>query len=64
MLGLILYQNPFKKLYLKNLPENNYPQSELWKYGISGDLPIILVKMNETVDIYVLEEVLKAYEFL
>lgn len=63
MLGLILYQNPFKKLYLKNLAKNNYAQSELWKYGISGDLPIILVKMNETVDIYVLEEVLKAYEF-
>ncbi len=63
MLGYILYQNPFKKLYLKNINENNYPQSELWKYGISGDIPIVLIKIKGLNDIYVLEEMLRAYEF-
>lgn len=63
MLSFILYQNPIKKTYLNKLPKNNYPQSELWKYGISGDLPIVLVKISGVNDIYVLEEVLKAYEF-
>lgn len=63
MLGYILYPNPLKKLYLNNLPQNNYPQSELWKYGISGDLPIVLLKIKEINDTDVLREVLKAYEY-
>ena len=60
ILKFILMQNPIKK----NVnTDKNYPQSELWKYGISGDLPIMLVKINEINDIYVLKDVLKAYEF-
>ena len=38
-------------------------QSELWKYGISGDLPIILVKVKDVNDIDIIKEILKAYEF-
>ena len=41
----------------------NYKQSDLWKYGISGDLPIILVKMKNANDVQGLKEVLKAYEY-
>ena len=64
MLGYILKQNPLKKLYLDKMPlDKNYEQSQLWKYGISGDLPILLVKLDGINDIYVLNEVLKAYEF-
>ena len=63
MLGYILYQNPLKNIYLKNMKTGNYPQSELWKYGISGDLPIVLLKIKGINDIYVLEELLSAYEF-
>ena len=63
MLGYVLINNPLRKMYLNKLPKNNYPQSELWKYGISGDLPIILLKINEVNDTYVLEDLLKAYEF-
>ena len=63
MLGYIIKQNPFKQNYLKKLPNKNYQQSELWKYGISGDLPIILVKVTNTNDIDVLNEILSAYEF-
>lgn len=63
MLGYILYPNPLKKLYLNSLPQRNYPQSELWKYGISGDLPIVLLKIKEVNDTDVLKEVLKAYEY-
>ena len=61
MLGYILYQNPLKKCIVQKT--SNYPQSELWKYGISGDLPIVLLKAKEVNDIYVLEEMLNAYEF-
>ena len=38
-------------------------QSDLWKYGISGDFPIILVTITDVNDIYVVRQILKAYEF-
>ena len=34
-------------IYLIKLPKRKYEQSELWKYGISGDIPIILVKIKD-----------------
>ena len=37
--------------------------SDLWKYGISGDLPILLVKINNVNDIDVVKEVIDAYEY-
>ncbi len=57
------FQNPTKKLYINKLPKISYKQSDLWKYGISGDLPILLVKIKDINDINVVKEVLKAYEF-
>jgi len=63
MLGYLLFNNPIKSLAIKNLPIQNYMQSDLWKYGISGDYPIILVTITDVNDIYVLKQILKAYEF-
>ena len=63
ILSLIIFQNPMRKLYLKNLKRRNYAQSDLWKYGISGDLPILLVTIKDVNDIYVVKDLLKAYEY-
>ena len=63
MLSYIIFDNPMRKINVKNLPKEKYRQSELWKYGISGDLPIILVKIKDVNDIYVEEQILKAYDF-
>ncbi len=41
----------------------SYPVSELWKYGISGDLPIIFAKIKNINDIDVISELIKAYEY-
>ena len=46
------------------MPKRKYDQSELWKYGISGDLPIILVKIKDINEAYIIKEILKAYEFI
>ena len=35
----------------------------MWKYWISGDLPIITVTIKYINDIYVIKQILKAYEF-
>ena len=63
MLSYILFQNPLKAINMEKQETKVYKQSELWKYGISGDLPIILVKIKDANDSYVVKEVLKAYEF-
>ena len=63
ILSYVLFQNPTKKLYLSKLSNKTYNQCGLWKYGISGDLPIILLKIKDVNDIYVVEDLLKAYEY-
>ena len=64
LITYLLFQNPLKSLYLSKLPKKRYKQSELWKYGISGDLPILLVRMEDVNDRYVVEDILKAFEFM
>ena len=63
MLSLLLFQNPLKKLYIKSLPKKEYNQKDLWKYGISSDIPILLVKIKTPNDIGILRECLKVYEY-
>ena len=45
------------------LQQNTLAQPSLWKFGISGDLPIILVEIDAMENIMVLKDVLQAYEF-
>ena len=61
MLSYILFKNPSKSNM--NVKVKDYKRDNLWKYGISGDLPIILVKIKNANDSYVVKEILKAYEF-
>jgi len=63
LLPYVIYQNPLKSLYIEDLPKKEYKQSEFWKYGISGDIPIMLVTVKSTDDIYVVKEMLKAHEY-
>ena len=63
MLSYIIFDNPVKSERLKRINPGEYKQSNLWKYGISGDLPIVLVKIKDVNDSYIVKEVLKAYEF-
>ena len=62
MLTLLLFQNPLKSI-TEITPNKVYSQSNLWKFGISGDLPILLVKIKDTNEKYILKDILKAYEF-
>lgn len=63
MLGYILFQNPMKSINNKKVPKEIYPQGDLWKLGISGDIPIILVKIKDANDSHVVSDLLKAKEF-
>jgi len=61
MLGYLLFSNPIERK--DKFTKEYYPKEELWQYGISGDLSILLVKIRDSSEIEVLEEILKAYEF-
>ena len=64
ILSYIIFENPIRSKQLEDLPKINYNQSNLWKYGISGDLPLILVEIKDANDVYAIKDILKLYEFL
>ena len=59
LLKYILHLNPFK---ITNV-QNNYKINDLWSLGISGDKPIILLKIQALEESFVLEEVLNCFRF-
>lgn len=64
LLPYVIHQNPMKSLYMEKLEDKGYKQSDLWKYGISGDIPIILVTVQSANDIYAVKEILRVHENL
>jgi cyclic beta-1,2-glucan synthetase len=52
---------------LRAVPEiltaNSQGQSGLWRHGISGDLPIILVRLDQVQELGLLRQVLAAHEY-
>ena len=64
ILGYLIFPNPLKRIINKNKKVINTYVSELWKYGISGDLPILLVKVKDISDIEILKQVINVYEYL
>ncbi|EDS78569.1 319-kDA protein [Clostridium botulinum C str. Eklund] len=47
--------------YIKNITRG---QQSLWKYGISGDLPIVLVVIKDEEEIDLIRQVLNAHEYI
>jgi cyclic beta-1,2-glucan glucanotransferase len=46
----------------ETLARNTLGQDGLWKFGISGDLPIVLVRVREPDDVQLVRQVLTAHE--
>ena len=63
ILSYIIFENPLRTKQMQKMTNKLYNQSELWKYGISGDIPIILTKIKDINDIYMVRSILKMYEF-
>ncbi|MBB6217860.1 cellobiose phosphorylase [Anaerosolibacter carboniphilus] len=63
MLSQIIYLSPLRRKNEKILMKNWKGQSGLWAYGISGDLPIVLVSIKRTEDIDIVRKLLKAHEY-
>ena len=63
LLSYTIFNNILKKITLKGLTKKVYSQEDLWKFGISGDIPIILVKIEDLNDMYVVRDIIKAHEY-
>jgi len=70
ILPYLMFKNPLKKIVDKICDidkgtENKkiYKIENLWKFGISGDIPILMIKIKNINDIKIVEEIIKAYEF-
>ncbi|QXM05338.1 GH36-type glycosyl hydrolase domain-containing protein [Crassaminicella indica] len=63
MIPHILYLSPHRRKYEEILRQNKKGQSGLWAYGISGDIPIVLVSISRKEDIHIVHEALKAHEY-
>jgi len=63
ILSYLLNLNPLRKLYINKFEGKEFKQENLWSLGISGDYPIILVKISEVNQAYVICSLLKAFMF-
>lgn len=63
MLSHVIYMSPSKRAYESIISKNVRGQRGLWTYGISGDLPIILVCIGEPDEISIVEEAIKLHEY-
>ncbi len=63
LLPFLLYYNPLRREYSGYIFENKCSQRDLWPFGVSGDLPVILVEVNGNDDLDMVYWALKGHEF-
>ncbi|MGH9967775.1 MAG: GH36-type glycosyl hydrolase domain-containing protein [Pyrinomonadaceae bacterium] len=60
----ILYSDPSLRPRPHVLALNTKAQSSLWPYAISGDVPILLVRINRMEDLPMVRQILRGHEYL
>ncbi len=63
MSSRIFYFNPYRSQRTSFLTTNHKGQSGLWPYGISGDLPIVLLRLADPEELAFAKTVLRAHEY-
>lgn len=61
--GQILYLSPARRMFSSTLKKNSKGQSALWPYAISGDLPLVLVKVKTMEHLEFVRQILKVHEY-
>lgn len=62
--GRVLYSDSSLRPRPHVLALNTKAQSGLWPYGISGDLPIVLVRVSKPEDLSMVRQLLRGHEYL
>lgn len=63
MIPLILLPGPVRRKWAWAIEKNREGQPGLWKFGISGDVPIILITLKDTEETDMVARILKAHEY-
>ena len=61
--GHVIYASPALRPSSETLLRGAGPQSGLWSQGVSGDLPIVLVRISDIENIDIVRELLLAHEY-
>ncbi|MHB8130463.1 MAG: glucoamylase family protein, partial [Mobilitalea sp.] len=64
LISPIFYPSSNYRGPIENIRRNWKNQSFLWKFGVSGDRPILLLRVKSIEDVRIIKDVLKAYEYL
>ena len=59
----VLYSDASSRPSSDVLGRNTLERSALWAHGISGDLPIVLVRIDESDDLEIVRQLLRAHEY-
>jgi cyclic beta-1,2-glucan synthetase len=59
----LIYANPTLRAPRSVIAQNRKGQSGLWAYGISGDLPIVLVKVGDREQLGLVRQLMKAHTY-
>ncbi len=61
--GSVVYANPSMRADAGTLIRNRLGQSGLWGYAISGDLPIVLVKISDSSNLGLIRQIVQAHTY-
>ena len=62
--GRILYEDPSLRPGPHVLALNKLTQSGLWPHGISGDLPIVILRLDREEDVLMARQLLRGHQYL
>ncbi len=61
--GSVIYATGFRRAKESVLLQNRRGQSGLWSYGISGDLPIVLIRIRNAENVDLVREAVRAHAY-
>nr|MDQ3368144.1 cyclic beta 1-2 glucan synthetase [Myxococcota bacterium] len=61
--GHVIYQNPALRAPKSVIERNRLGQSGLWAYGISGDLPIVLVRISSSDNVGLVRQLVRGHAY-
>jgi cyclic beta-1,2-glucan synthetase len=59
----VLYADTSLRAATEILGKNQLGPSTLWPYGVSGDLPIVLIRIDDENDLEIVKQMLRAHEY-
>jgi cellobiose phosphorylase len=59
----LIYADPARRANSGILRNNRRGQSSLWSYGISGDAPIVLLRISDSAKIEIVRQIIRAHSY-